>query len=117
MDKIAANPINTGNPNPINFINEIISLYGRETLDEIRVLEKFRVKIKRRVTDLEFLKKYRDENVLPKFTQIKHSIKNKWNRVAFSRLGLPIVRGEIRKNRCILEHLSKNALKLHLKLA
>jgi hypothetical protein len=57
----------TENPNHRNLINQIISLYGRETLDEIRVLEKLRVKIKRRVADLEFLKKCRDENVLPKF--------------------------------------------------
>jgi hypothetical protein len=112
-----ANPINTENRNHINLINQIISLYGRETLDKIRVLEKLRVKIKRRMADLEFLKKCRDENVLPKFAQIQQRTKNKWNNATFSRLGLSIIRGEIRKNRCILEHLSKNALKLHLKLA
>jgi hypothetical protein len=92
-------------------------MYGRETLDEIRVLEKLRVKIKRRLADLEFLKKCRDENVLPKFAQIQHRTKNRWNNMAFSRLGLSIVRGKIKKNRCILERTSKNALKLHLKLA
>jgi hypothetical protein len=79
IDNTVAFPIKTENPNHNNLTHQIISLYGRETLDEIRVLEKLRVKIKRRVADLEFLKKCRDENVLPKFAQIQHRTKNKWN--------------------------------------
>jgi len=39
------------NPHHINLINQIISLYGMETLDEIYDIEKIRVKIKRRVAD------------------------------------------------------------------
>jgi hypothetical protein len=37
------------NPHHKNLIDQIIFLYGRETLDEIRDLEKLKVKIKRRV--------------------------------------------------------------------
>ena len=37
-----------------NLIDQIMSLHGRETLDEVRELEKLRVKIRRRAADLEF---------------------------------------------------------------
>jgi hypothetical protein len=40
------------NPHHINVIEQIIFLYGREILDEIRDLEKLGIKIKRRVSDL-----------------------------------------------------------------
>jgi hypothetical protein len=100
-----------------NLNYQITSLYGREILDETRVLEKLRVKIKRRAADLDFLKRCRDNNVLPKFTCIEHKIKSKWNKTTFCTLGKSIVRGEIKKNRCALDSLSKTALKLHLKLA
>jgi hypothetical protein len=46
------NPPN--NPSHINLTVQIHSLYGRETLDEIRLMEKLRVKIQRRVADLEY---------------------------------------------------------------
>jgi hypothetical protein len=41
------------NPHHRNLIDQIIFLYGRETLDEIRALEKLRIKIKKRVVDLD----------------------------------------------------------------
>ena len=39
-----------------NLNEQITSLHGREILDEVRKLEKLRVKIRRRAADLEFLK-------------------------------------------------------------
>jgi len=116
-DHTVAIPTNHENSNHRNIFNQITSLYGRETLDEIRVLEKLRVKIKKRLTDLEFLKDCRDKNVLPKFAQIQHRNRNKWNSAAFAKLGLSIVKGEIKRNRYNLDRLSRNALRLHLKIA
>jgi hypothetical protein len=99
-----------------NLIDQIIFLYGRESLDEIRALEKLRIKIKKRDFDLDFLKNCRNRNILPKFAQIEHKNKNKWNKSAFFKLGPSRTRGEIKRIRFNLEHLSKNAFKLHLKL-
>jgi len=59
-------PENT--PHYRNLNNQIISLYRRDTLDEICHLENIRVTIMRRVAYLEFLKNCRNENVLPRFT-------------------------------------------------
>ena len=100
-----------------NLNDQITSLYGREILDEVRELEKLRVKIKRRAIDLDFLKQCRDNNVLPKFARIQHKLKNKWNKTTFHALEKSIVRGKVRKNRYTLDLLSKTTLKLNLKLA
>jgi hypothetical protein len=80
----------TKNPHHRNLIDQIIFLYGRETLDEIHDLEKLSVKIKKRIVDLVFLKNYRNRNVLPKFVQIEHKARNRWNKSAFFNLGLSI---------------------------
>jgi hypothetical protein len=74
---IANYSINFENNHHENINSQIISLYIREILDEIQVLEKLRVKIQRRVENLEFLKACKDKNILPKFACINHKIKNK----------------------------------------
>jgi hypothetical protein len=89
----------------------------RETLDEILLMENLREKIQRRVADLEFLKNCRDNKVLPKFARIEHRMKNKGNNATFHRLGLSIIKNEIKKTRSTLDYLSKTVLNLHLKLA
>ena len=100
-----------------NLQTEIATLYGRDIAKETRRLEATRIKIQRRATDLDFLKRCRDTSVLPKFAIVKHQLRNHRNHRAFDRLGFAIVRGEIRRTRVNLNSLSNLALKLHLKLA
>jgi hypothetical protein len=52
VDIVVSPNISKNNSHHINIINQITSLYEREILDEIRDLEKLRVKIKRRAVVL-----------------------------------------------------------------
>jgi hypothetical protein len=104
-------------PPHVNIIDHICSLYKRETLDEIRLMEKLKVKIQRRIEDLEFLKNCIDKKVLQKFVCIEHKMRNKWNNTTFCKSGFSIVNREIRRTRYALDNRSKTMLKLHLKLA
>ena len=103
-------------PHHRNLKTVISSLYGRETWNNFRLLEKLRIKIVRRAADLDFLKKCRDNNIIPIFALISHKIRSRWNHKAFERLSRALVRGELRRTRATLDTLSKNALKLHLQL-
>ena len=57
-----------------NIHAQILHLYGEDCLKETRVFEKLRLKLKKRMVDLTFLKRYRDSSILPFFTQIKHHL-------------------------------------------
>ena len=96
---------------------EIKSLYGRDIWQQIQLLEKLRVKIQRRVADLTFLKNCRDLNLIPTFAVINHRMRSKWNMKAFDKLSMHLVKLEIKKTRFNLDHLARDSLKLHLKLA
>jgi hypothetical protein len=100
-----------------NLKTTIYSLYGRETWNNFCLLENLRIKITRRVVDLEFLKQCRDKDLTPKFTLINHPLCSRWNFKAFQQLSRALIRGEIRRTRSTLDWLSKSAFKLHLRLA
>ena len=97
--------------------SNILSLYGGDTWSEILALESVRVRIKRRASDLHFLKNCRDNNLIPPFAQVKHRLHNKYNSKAFLHLSFSLIRSEIRRVRTSLEHLGRLALSSHLKLA
>ena len=52
----------------------ILSLYGEDTLKETRRFERARIKLKKHLADLTFLKRCRDHRILPKFTAFKHHL-------------------------------------------
>jgi len=47
-----------------NLHNLIVNLYGEDSLKETRIFEKLRIKLRKRVVDLSFLKRCRDSRVL-----------------------------------------------------
>ena len=96
---------------------EIATLYGRDIAKETHKIESTRIKIQHKAVFLDFLKIFRDTNILPKFTIVKHHLINYRNDQAFDCLGFAIVRGEISGTCATLNNLLGIAIKLHLKLA
>ena len=53
---------------------EIVTLHDRDTLEMIRLFEKSLKKIAHTSADLNFLKKCRDNRIIPLFTNMKHHL-------------------------------------------
>jgi hypothetical protein len=51
-----------------NIHSLILKVYGDDCIKEIRMFEKLQTKIMKQVVDLNFLKYYRDSQLLPSFT-------------------------------------------------
>lgn len=46
---------------------QVESLHGRDTLNDLKLLEATRIKIAQKSTNIEFLKKCRDHDIIPQF--------------------------------------------------
>ena len=66
--------------------NIIVTLRGRDTLDLIKTFEKQCVKRVNNIANLEFLKKCRDNEVVPLVAEIKHHLHSNNNDVTFKEL-------------------------------
>ena len=95
---------------------QIVTLHGRDTLQMIQLFQSLWIKIAHKSTDLTFLKKCRDNKIIPWFINIKHHLKTKHPHT-FSELSLSIVRGEIRRTKKYLNNLSHHTCNTHMTLS
>jgi hypothetical protein len=63
------------------------------------------------------LKRCRDNDVIPNFFVIPHSLLNARNRIRFRKWSMGLVRSEINHTRFEIDKLSHECLSLHIKLA
>jgi len=96
---------------------EILDLYGRDATDEVRQFEQMRLQLVRRKSDLTFLKRCRDAEVILVFARIEHRLRNKINNRIFHRASMALLRNEIRKARIKLDNLSRRLVKIHTALS
>ena len=76
-----------------------------------------RLQVMRRKSDLTFLKRCRDADVMPIFTIINHRLRDKKNYYIFHKANISLLRNEIQKARFKLDNLSRKLLVLHTTLA
>ena len=79
--------------------------------------ERIRLKVAKKISNLTFLKRYRDASVIPSFAIIKHKLNLLKNFHIFLKVNISLVRSEIFKMRRELDKLSKELLTLHLILS
>ena len=83
----------------------------------LKLLEVTRIKIAQKATNIDFLKKCWDQNIIPQFTPVKHRLHTSKNDYMFKNLSLSLIRAELKKTRSEIHKLFENACRLHLKLA
>ena len=79
-----------------SLISTVQSLHGRDMASTLVIFENLRLRRSSLVTDLEFLKHCRNNNIIPCFARCNHMLLNPKNKAMFDRLNLSLVRNEIK---------------------
>ena len=96
---------------------QVESLHGRDVLNDLKHLETTRIKIAQKSTNMEFLKRCRDNEIIPQFATVKHRLNNCRNQSLFKHFSISLIRQEIKKFRGEIHSLSEKACRLHIRLA
>ena len=100
-----------------SLFNNIKSYHGRDMMDNASEFEKLRLSRAKMISNLNFLKNCRDNNLIPKFATCKHPLRLGKNLSTFKKLSETLIRNEIKWVRSKLIKTSHKLLSSHLYLS
>ncbi|CAK9810876.1 hypothetical protein ANTPLA_LOCUS6713 [Anthophora plagiata] len=95
----------------------IRQLYGEAILKKVNSFSKQRKTLKQHLSTLAFLKRCRDQKIVPRFLEIKSTINSTQSRRILHRTGLALLRERINFIKKELNRISSRLLDLHLEIS
>lgn len=105
------------NDNRGSLRNHLTNLYGERTYTQTRQLDHLRQKREKLLSSLTFLKRCRDEEVIPVCMKIRHPLNNARNATIFKKTSNALLRSEIQHTRWELNRINIDLYQLHLQLS
>jgi len=100
-----------------SLFNNIKSYHGRDMMDNASKFKKLRLSRAKMISNLNFLKNCRDNNLIPKFATGKHPLRLGRNLSTFKKLSETLIRNEIKWVRSKLIKMSQKLLSSHVYLS
>ena len=91
--------------------------YGVDILRNLRRLEKSTISKRNKIAQLSFLKKCRDNHIIPTFGRVLHILRSNRNNHIFNKMSVMLVRDQIRVLRFSFYKLDCELLELHFCLS
>jgi len=92
-------------------------LYGESILAKVNTFSKLRTSLAKNLSNLAFLKRCRDNNIVPKFLRLKDHLDTKRSKNILHKTGIILTKERINFTKSQINKISQKSLRLHLLLS